>query len=166
MASLAYADDPLGLNRQANISFGKIDFEGPVGSGNVQLGSNGTVTYGNNTSGTGLGTPAQLEITGTVGTIVSISCSDSGSLVQSGHGSLPISGIRFNIGAGNVGPYITGTACTGIANGVATHTIGATASDNTLFIGATLELNNQSLSNGTFGTSGGGIMPSFQILVQ
>lgn len=164
--SAVHADDPLNLTKQADIAFGTIDFEGTTGLGNITLGSNGNVTYGSNTSGNGMGTPAQLQITGTVGTTVSISCSNTGSLRLPGGASMQLSPVRFSIGASSTGSYATDTECSGNGIGVTTHTISANASENTIFIGGALNINGQPLTNGTYSTANGGSLPDFQILVQ
>lgn len=163
----AWADDPLTLTKQADISFGTIDFIGSIGSGNVTIGTNGNITYGSNTSGSGIGTPAQLQITGPVGSSVTVSCATTGTIALPSGGVLNLPVVRFNIGAANTGSFATGTECTGIGQTVATHTISSVASENTIFIGASLATDHQSLTSGLYsGTNTGGSLPTFQILAQ
>lgn len=156
----------LNINKLANLSFGTIDFTETTAVGNITMGSNGNITYGFNTSGSGVGTPGQLLLEADVGTTISIACS-TGTLALSGGGTIPITPVNFVIGTANVGNYATGTECAGLSTSVATHTITATQSENTLFIGGLLAINGQTLQNGTYqGSNLGGAQPSFRMLVQ
>ena len=159
-------DEVLGVSKLNDMSFGTIDFDGSTGIGDVALGSNGGIGYGGNTSGNGMGTPAQMLITGPVGTTVTISCSQSGSLMRGGGTALSLSPVVFRIGAGYTGPFATDTVCAGLGVTVATHTIGTDAADNTLFVGGKLAVHSQPLSSGAYGAGQGGVLPSFQLLVQ
>lgn len=161
---VAYAD--VGLTKLVDISFGQIDFSGNTGNGNITMGSNGVVIYGNNTSGNGFGTPGQIEITGDEGTVVSIACS-GGELARTGASNLQIEPVHFNIGSANVGPYGNGVECAGIGQTVATHVISATPAENVMYLGGQLVVNGQSLGNGLYeGGASGGSMPSVRILLQ
>ncbi len=164
VGSPTYAD--LTITKLADISFGTIDFTDPTATGNITLATNGTITYGANTSGSGFGTPGQLELAADVGTTLAISCS-TGILAAPAGSTLPITPVNFVIGASNVGSYAAGTECAGLNNSVASHTITATASENTLFIGGLLAVDGQSLQNGTYLSSNlGGSQPSFRVIVQ
>jgi PPE-repeat protein len=160
----AYAD--VGLTKVADISFGQIDYSGSTGNGNITMGSNGVVVYGNNTSGNGFGTPGQIEITGDEGTVVAIACS-TGELARTGASNLQINPVRFNIGSANVGAYVNGIECAGIDQTVTTHVISATPAENVMYLGGQLVVNGQSLDNGLYeGGASGGSMPAVRILLQ
>ena len=149
------------------MNFGTIDFLDTAAAGNVTLATNGIVTYGSTTSGAGSGVPGQLEIIGTPGTTVEISCSTDATLALTGNGTLSITPVNFVIGTANVTGYNAGTPCSGVGASVATHTITATSSENTIFIGGNLNTNAVTLHNGTFTSSNsGGAQPAFRILVQ
>lgn len=164
--SLSHAD-ALSLNKIADLSFGTIDFADPTASGNITMGTNGTITYGNNTSGNGTGTAGQIEITGDVGVTLTIACSTSASLGLPGQPSLPITPLGFVIGTGNVGPLNAATECTGEDNSVTTHTISAIASENIIFVSGILAINGLTLTNATYlGSNSGGTQPFFRVLVQ
>lgn len=147
------------------ISFGQIDYKPGVSGMTVQMGSNGNVIYDMNTEGGGFGTAGQIEIQATAGTQVSIACDSTGTLAKSGQ-TLALSDLRFNVGSTNVAAFSGGVACTGLANGVATHTTTGTPTDDTLYIGGALTINGMAVTSGSFSAANvGGTLPSFRVLV-
>lgn len=157
----------ISVNKVADLSYGNIDFLGSTAMGDITLATNGIIVYGSNTSGSGNGTPGQMEITGTPGTIVTIACANTGTLALPGNGTLTITPVNFIVGATNVGAYNTATECIDLNTSVATHNITATASENTLFIGGKLNTDGQPTHNGVFSsTNSGGVQPAFRVLVQ
>lgn len=156
----------LNITKLTDISFGTIDFTDTTAVGDITMGSNGNITYGSNTSGSGVGTPGQLLLEADVGTTISIACS-TGTLALPAGTTIPITPVNFVIGTANVGSYAAGTECAGLGTSVATHTLSASQSENTLFIGGRLAINGQPLQNGAYlGSNFGGGQPSFRVLVQ
>jgi hypothetical protein len=150
------------LINPVNMAFGKTEFNTPL-VGSISLGSNGTVAYSGVFNGLGVGTAGQLEIVGTTGVVMEISCL-GGTLAHSGGATLVL-GTELAMGPSNVGGWGTNPSCTGLGNVVATHTINATTSENVLYLGG--QLTPSSLVGGAYSTAiMGGTPISVRVLVQ
>jgi hypothetical protein len=150
------------LVNPVSMGFGKTDFSTPL-VGSISLGSNGVVAYTGVFNGLGVGTAGQLEIAGTTGVVVEVSCT-GGTLAHSGGATLVL-GTELAMGPSNVGGWGTNPSCTGLGNVVATHTINATTTENVLYLGG--QLNPSSLVGGAYSTAlTGGTPITVRVLVQ
>ncbi len=136
------------------MAFGKIDFFTPH-TGSISLGTDGSVATSGNFSGNGIGVAGQLEITGTTGDVVEVSCAN-GTLAHSSGATLALFG-EVVVGPGAVGPWGVGAACAGLTAVLLTHSINATAAENILFLGG--RLTPTTLQNGPYSTANPGGAP-------
>lgn len=102
-----------------DINFGTIEFTQPV-SGQVRMGTNGSMTYDAAYSGSGTGQAGRIEIDVTAGTTVEISCDNQATLTDSSANTLTMNG-EIALAPGTIAG--SGTDCTGISNVVLTHTV-------------------------------------------
>jgi hypothetical protein len=150
MALLAPIVHGQSLTVQQGMAFGSIAFSGNPQSGNIPMGTNGTVMYGSSTDGNGFGTPAQLTIGGDVDTVVDIRCSDSATLAHSSGNTLTLSPIKMSLINGQT--FSAATTCAGLATSALSHTVSANAALNTLWLGGQLQTHGQNVANGAYGT--------------
>lgn len=152
------------LSVQQGMAFGSIAFRGNPQSGNLQMGSNGTITYGPSTDGSGFGTPAQLTIGGAVDTVVDVRCSSSATLAHSSGATLTLSPIKISLATGQT--YGTATTCAGLSTSSLSHTVSANGALNALWLGGQLQTNSQNLANGDYGSQlSGGSTIIVQVIV-
>lgn len=156
---MACGANALTLTRVAGISFGTIEFTGDPVSGNVTMGTNGTVTYGTSLSGSGVGTVAQVELADAAGTVIDIRCTDTSTLaVDAGHTIAATHAIV--IGPANLGAYPAAMGCQGPGTTVTSYTLSGTPADDTIYLTALLNTNGLNLINGTYTTTNAGGAPA------
>ena len=85
---------------------------------------------------------ASVVIKGVEGEIVQVSCSKEGAL-SSGFQKMPISDVGVAAGTQNTGDYGEGVQCAGDAAPAISHVITSQSDDNTLFIGARVQVSNK-----------------------
>lgn len=84
---------------------------------------------------------ASVVIKGVEGEMVQVSCSQEGAL-SSGIQKMPISNVEVAAGKQNTGDFGEGVQCAGAEAPAISHVIGGTKDDNTLFIGARVQVKN------------------------
>lgn len=160
----ALAQAQVSLSLLNDMAFGQTEFSGTP-SGNITLGTNGTLSYGGNMSGSGLGTAAQVQITGTAGTVVDISCDTTATLAKAGFTDLTLSPVKLSVATGNA--YVADTACIGIGSVVASHTLTSTGSDNIVLIGGQLQTSGVSVGSGVYSAAAaGGTKVNLRVIIQ
>ncbi len=102
-----------------DMAFGRIEFTQPV-AGQVQLGTNGNISYAAAFSGSGSGQPGRIEIDVTAGTTVEISCDNQATLTDTSANTVTLNG-EIALSPGTIPG--SGSDCTGVGNVVITHTV-------------------------------------------
>lgn len=157
---LPWGGQPLAqtLSVISNMNFGSIEYAAPKLKGSINIGTNGTVTYGTNTTGSGLGTSGKVQMSAPVGTVAGIRCTKNATIAHSGGSSISTNNVAIRVGS--TGPYGSGTNCRANLNkNTITHTITATPAQNVVYIAAQLNSNNVTVTGGTYSSSISGGVP-------
>lgn len=153
------------LTVQQTINFGPITFAGNPQVGQITMGTNGTVTYGTSTSGSGVGTPGRVLITGTTGSVVNIRCRNTARISKTGSTNLSIGPVKISMGTGQT--YAAATQCAGLTNVLFTHTLTGNTALDTILIGGRIQTNNITVSNGLYKASNtGGQLATVRVILQ
>lgn len=137
----------------SNIRFPTIEFAMNPLAGQIRMGTNGAMTYPTGASGASTGIPGQVQITGTVGSAVSIRCRRSATLLGPSGATLAINPAAVSIGTGQT--YSAAPKCNGLTTTVITHTLTSNASQNILYLAGQLQSNGVTLVNGSYSISTG-----------
>lgn len=121
-------------------------------NGDIGIGTNSIVKDLTNQQRLGQVSGASVAIKGVQGEVVQISCAKGGAL-SSGVQKMPISNVEVAAGKSNTGDYGQGVACNGEDTPILSHVLQNQGEENTLFIGARLEVNDK-LAAARFTTSG------------
>lgn len=141
------------LTLNSPIAFGSIEVASLPLAGNITLGTNGTLGYPANASGTGFGTAAQVTINGTAGQTVDIRCTSSAT-IGSGNDKLTLSPVKASVGTGQT--YAAATACNGTNRTVLSTTLSSNGALNVVFLGGQLQTSGKSPTSTTYSSTGGG----------
>lgn len=133
-----------------DMDFGRTDVEANPPAGTVQMGPNGTITYGTNLNGSGVGIAGQVQLNGTTGQSVDIRCSATATMARIGGDTISINPIKVSFGTAQ--SYASATNCAGTGVTVLTETLSATATDNIAYFGGELDVNGLNI-NGTYNTT-------------
>lgn len=153
------------LSSPQGMNFGPITFAGNPQNGQITMGTNGAILYGASTSGSGVGTPGQVQITATAGSVVNIRCRNTARVAKVGSTTLNVGPIKVSMGTGQT--YAAATQCAGLNTVILTHTISANSSLNTLYVGGRLQTNNATVANGTYSaTTSGGQLVTIRVILQ
>jgi hypothetical protein len=153
------------LNRVNNLSFGIIDYDSSPATGNVTLGTNGTINYSGNLNGTGYGTPGLIEITGTASQVVDIRCVNSAILSDGNGRTVTISPFKVSVTSGQT--YSNATTCIDIYTTVASHTLAGNTTTDRIYIGGQLQTTGVGMVNAGFDTQKtGGMTGQLQVVYQ
>ena len=158
---------PIGFTGNTATSFGLIDVT--VGTGNIDMGTDGTITYGAGYSGAATGTPGGFVVTGDTGFTVDISCSATGVIANARGGTMNLTNIEFVIDKGNnAGAFGTGNACLGVGNTSLSIAIRNNTSQNTFAVGMRIDgTSGVPFGAGLFSTSNAGGTPiTFDVVYQ
>ncbi len=148
-----------------DINFGKIEFAATRLAGQLQMGTNGVVTYGTNFTGNGTGTAGRIQIGGTTGLTASIRCLNTMVAVRSGAQNLTISPVKVSRQTPQT--YAAGPNCRGLTTTAVTHVISATPSNNIIYLSGRLQTNNRVVGNGIYTTAGtGGTRGNVRVVYQ
>jgi hypothetical protein len=136
------------------MNFGKVEFTNTTLNGNLTIGPNGAITYSANSSGPGTGTAGQVQINGTTGLTVTVSCNNSMTLRHESGNTIGLTNLRISIGTPQT--FAAATACDGdLNNNVLTHVINANAAQNIIYLGGRLATNGAIVQNGIYQASNG-----------
>jgi hypothetical protein len=164
MNNPAYAQ--LSLSSPTNLNFGAIEFSAGGGQNDVFLGTNGSVTYSNNFTGNGSGTPGELLIIDSIGTTVEIACNKDLTIAD-GASTVAVDQIEYVIGLANGVGTGVGQACRGVSKFDQTHVVTGNAAQDTLLIGGRIRAAVSSVFDGTWSSlNTGGVGVTFMVLVQ
>ncbi|MAI08914.1 MAG: hypothetical protein CMF61_08155 [Magnetococcales bacterium] len=156
----------LSLTSPVQMNFGTIEFADAGGQNDVFLGTNGNVTYTNNFSGSGLGTPAELQILDTLGVIVQIGC-DKNLTISNGISTVQVDRIEYVVGVGNGAPFGAGNACRGTRKLDVLHILTGNLTQDTILVGGRIRTSSSSVASGQWSSAQPGGSPvSFRVLVQ
>lgn len=146
------------LNRVDNLSFGTIDFAGGTATGNVTLGTNGTVNYSGNLDGAGYGTPGLIELGGTVSNIIEIRCTSNATLSDGQGHTIGLNPLKISVSSGQT--YTAATSCIDLDTTVLTHTLTGNSALDRVYLGGQLQTNGLSMLNAGFNTQNSGGSPA------
>ena len=138
------------------MSFGATDVASNPPNSALQMGTNGTISYGSNLSGSGNGTAGSVQMAGTTGQGYDLRCSASATLAKSGGDTIPLSPVKVSVGTPQ--GYGSATSCNGTTTTVLSGTLSATGSDNIVYLGGQLDIGATSV-NGSFSTTNVGGSP-------
>ena len=112
------------------MAFGVIEFTGvPAGTDTASLGTDGSITYANNFSGSGTGTAGSIDITtGTVGQTVEVFCDATASMTDAG-GINPVTVDQIEVVSETTGGQAPGggSACVNVTTASTTMVLTAPA---------------------------------------
>ena len=138
----------LSLTKNTDMDFGLVEFDA-AHSGEIQLGTNGTVTL-TGASGLTLGTAAttagDVDVSGDAASVIEISCDAGGTLTDGGSNTLTLSDVEIAIDTGAAAG--SGTACAGLTTVSTTVDLSSTATPKIL-MGGTLDVGADAI-DGTF----------------
>lgn len=161
LASTAFAGGMGGGGTPTPITFSALtDLEYGVtgvagGSGNIDLATNGTITYGAGYTGSGVGTAGSFAISGDNNANVDVACSATATMTNNTGGALTLSVIELRVQ--NTGAFGTGATCAGLGTTALTHRLRNQINRNTFFIGARLDgTGGVPTGNGQFSTGNPG----------
>lgn len=102
------------LNGEVDMDFGIVEFAAaPAGGDNADLGTDGSIAYAGNFSGTGTGTAGSVTVaTGSNGYTVEVFCDTTATMTDGAGASIDVVGIEVVEESLN-GPYGGGNACQG-----------------------------------------------------
>lgn len=126
---------PITFSAVTDLEYGVTGVAG--GSGNIDLATNGTITYGAGYTGSGVGTAGSFAISGDLNVNVDVSCSASATMTNSTGGALTLSVIELRVET--TGAFGTGSTCAGLGTTALTHSLRNQASRNTFYIGARID---------------------------
>lgn len=156
----------LALTPSVQMNFGTIEFADSGGQNDVFLGTNGNVTYTNNFSGSGLGTPAELQIADSLGVIVQIGC-DKSLTLSNGASTVQVDQLEYVVGIGNGAPFGGGNSCRGTRKLDVLHILTGNLTQDTILVGGRIRTSSSSVASGQWSTAqSGGSAASFRVLVQ
>lgn len=128
----------ISLTKNTDMDFGDVEFDA-VHSGNIQLGTDGTVVLAGATGltlGAAPTTAGDIDVSGDGASDIEISCETGGTLTDGGANTLTLSAVEFTTAAG--GAPGTGTACAGLGVAPAVVDLAVTATP-TILMGGTLD---------------------------
>lgn len=141
------------------MDFNWVEDGGGAGRG-IQLGTDGSIVYSGNISGSGSGSPASAVITGTTGLTVAISCDKIATLADATTGStVAVKNIGATLGT-TTAPYSGLTLCKGIGRRkeIFQHVITGITTQDTLRLGGEISISGQPVV-GDFSTANTGGAP-------
>ena len=149
----------ISLAKTQDMNFGTIEYDA-VHTGQIILGTDGSVSLGGAGNGILLGGTAkagQIGISGDNKSIIEISCSGVGSLSDGFGQSLPLTAVEYAIDNGVAG--VAGTACNGL--GIAPSLIDLSAqSTPEILMGGTVDVGSSAITNdANFSTANAGGSP-------
>lgn len=148
----------------ASMDFGLIEVAG-TGNSRAELGTDGSVIYTAQFSGTGTGVPGSTVISGTTGLIVEIGCTKTGSLEEAGGDSILLRDVGVTMGNGNETSFAGLNSCRGLNKVEITHTLTGVSTQDTLKIGGALR-GSINTYNTYSSATGGGTPVTIRVLYQ
>lgn len=147
---------PITFSAITDLDYGTIDVAG--GTGNIDLATNGTITYGAGYGGAGTGTAGSFVVDGQNNSNTDVSCSATGTMTNTSGGSLTLSVIELRVET--TGAFGTGATCAGLGNTILVHRIRNQANRNTFYIGARIDgTGGVPAGTGAFSTTNPGGVP-------
>jgi hypothetical protein len=133
----------ISLSNAQNMDFSIIKFSQNI-TGDVYLGTDGNLSYGAGFSGDNNGKAGSVDISGTIGESVSISCDKTGRLSDENI-SLELKSIEFSMGKFGKA-FGSGEKCKGIESSSLSHLISPNNENNTVKFGAQLSATTDNMS--------------------
>lgn len=166
LALPAASETTLDIDSEVNADFGDVEFTAAA-TGNLDMGSNGTISYPGGFTGAGLGVAGQFRIR--LGGLdaetapYTIACDDSSAAVSDGSGDLIPIQADFVITAGTRTSFGGGNACNGLGSLYGTYS----GNNRTIYIGTRLNISSPLGGDGIYSTSNPGGTPlTFEVILE
>jgi hypothetical protein len=160
-ALTANAFTTVAINSEVDADFGEIDYNS-TSTGNIDMGSNGVISYPAGFAGTGLGVSGQFRIvvSGTnTGASYTITCSDTGTQLSDANAHFIGVDADFAISAASRTNYGSGIDCNNATNGPYSGT------PRNVYLGMRLRINSPLAAPGIYSTTNMGGIPLTIIVV-
>ncbi len=165
LAGIAHAATTIGTDSEVGADFGLTEYS-TGSSGNISMGSNGTISYPGGFTGSGLGVTGQFRIAvggfGAGSAQYTVACRDSDALAADGGGDTISIEADFVATAGARTVYGGGNACNGLGSVYGPYT----GTSRTIYIGTRLNIPPGFNGSGTYSTGNASGQPiTFEVVL-